>query len=102
MHALICNISGVTDKCNHTVRKGCPSPLNTALNNLYRNRGCVDVAYYLIDNTYCWASIMDIQRLLCEASRWDKLDLVKKLVEKHDVHPIGKSKLCMMYSSKSV
>ena len=65
------------------------SPLCTALNNLYRNTGCVDVAYYLIDRGYCSATTVDKQRLLCEASRWGKLDVVKKLVEKHSIHPIG-------------
>ena len=34
---------------------------------------------------------MDKQRLLCEASRWGKLDMVKQLVEKYGVDPIGKS-----------
>ena len=47
-----------------------------------------DVALYLI-NHGC-GDDRDKAKLLCKACRWDRLDIVKELVEEHKLDPKGK------------
>ena len=73
--------AGVRDDEGH-------SPLNIAIMNQYGGSDCVDVALYLM-NHGCTCSDEDKAKLLCEASYWGKLDVVKELVEQHKVDPNG-------------
>ncbi len=59
------------------------SPLDIALDDLYDNEGCVDVALYLMSRG-CGRD-EDKAKLLCEACWLGKLDAVKELVELHKV-----------------
>ena len=66
------------------------SPLNIALecaNTSYRSGG-VDIAEYLIMNCSCGGEV-EKKELLCRACFHGKLNLVKKIIEKHKVHPNG-------------
>ncbi len=60
------------------------SPLDIALEDLYGNEGCVDVALYLMSCGYACGD-EDKAKLLCAACYWGKLDVVKELVELHKV-----------------
>ena len=62
------------------------SPLDIALEDLYGNEGCVDVALYLMSCGYACGD-EDKAKLLCAACYWGKLDVVKELVEQHKVDP---------------
>ena len=59
------------------------TPLDVALDSIMG--GCVKVALYLI-HCGCGGDKERI-RLLCNASRFGKLDVVKELVEQHKVDP---------------
>ena len=59
------------------------SPLDTALDDC--NKGCVDVAQYLMHLGY--GDGKERVRLLHNASYNGKLDVVKELVEQHKVDP---------------
>ena len=63
------------------------SLIGITLENSSYEKGCVDVALYLI-NLSCGGA-EDQGRLLCEASAWGVLDVVKELIEKHKVDPNG-------------
>ncbi len=60
------------------------SPLDRALEHLY-NDNCVDVALYLMSRG-CGCD-EDKAKLLCGVCRSGKLDVVKELVEQHQVDP---------------
>ncbi len=60
------------------------SPLDKALEDL-DDDGCMDVALYLMSRG-CGGD-EDKAKLLCEACRWGKLDVVKELVEQHKLDP---------------
>ena len=66
------------------------SPLNIAImsKNVLADRYCVDVALYLM-NRGCTCSDDDKVKLLCKACSGGYLDVVKKLVEQHNVDPNG-------------
>ncbi len=63
------------------------SPLDKALENLYDDDGCVDVALYLMSRG-CGGD-EDKAKLLCAACGWGKLDVVKELVQQHKVDPMS-------------
>ena len=65
------------------------SPLDLALESLYTD--CGDVALYLI-NRGC-GDDKDKDKLLCRACYWDRLDVVKELVEQHDRDPNGECRV---------
>ena len=69
------------------------TPLDKALSldNMYRNKGCFDVALYLI-NCGCGGED-EKSKLLCGASQRGKLDVVIGLVEQLDVDPNSKWKV---------
>ena len=70
--------SGVKDS------DGC-SPLEVALNWLYNFEGCIDAAICLI-NHGCGGDKEKAQ-LLYGACLWNRLDIVKELIELHSVNP---------------
>ena len=74
------------------------SPLDRALDpdSLYNKEGCVDIANFLI-NLDSGSHKATRPKLLCGASRWGRLDLVKELVEQYKIDPRGEpiSSLCV-------
>ncbi len=70
-------------------------PLDSALEGLYENDEQCDIALYLV-NRGC-GSDEDKAKLLCEACKHGQLDIVKELVEQHNVDPKGELSLtkCM-------
>ena len=65
------------------------SPLDLALGH-YRS---VDVALYLINHGA--GDDKDKAKLLCKACGLDRLDIVKELVEEHELDPKGKYYNCV-------
>ena len=61
------------------------SPLDIALEYLYDDDDCIDVALYLI-NHGC-GDDEGKNKLLCRSCRWGRLDVVKELVEEHSCYP---------------
>ena len=66
------------------------SPLDLALEDIYDD-GCIDLALYLINHGCC--DDEGKNKLLCESCQWDRLDVVKELVEEHNCDP--KSECCV-------
>ena len=66
------------------------SPLDLALENIYED--CFDVALYLIKHG-C-GDDEDKNKLLCGSCQFDRLDVVKELVEEHNCDPKGE---CCVY-----
>ena len=64
------------------------SPLDLALHYQNDNEGNYDTAAFMIMNHGC-GSDNDKALLLCGACRWGKLDMVKELIEKHNLNPNG-------------
>ncbi len=62
------------------------SPLDLALEDLYDNDGCVDVALYLMSRG-CACGDEDKAKLLCAACYCGMLSAVKELVEQHKFDP---------------
>ena len=64
------------------------SPLDIALEhgNTSYTSNSVDIAYYLIMNCGCGGEVEKME-LFCRACYHGKLDLIKKLVVQHKVHP---------------
>ena len=67
------------------------SPLDIALEYMDYH-GLIDVALYLISRG-C-GDDEDKNKLLCGSCRWDRLDVVKELVEEHNCDPKGE---CCVY-----
>ena len=63
-----------------------PTALDKAIGKVYKNIGCVDVGLYLINCGYSGNSENKVE-LLCGASYWGKLDVVKELLEQHSFDP---------------
>ena len=76
------NQNGTCVHAGERNRKG-ESPLDVAL-----NENTVDVAYYLINLGYGIDD--DKTRLVLQACRMDKLDVLKKLTKQHKIDPNGK------------
>ena len=77
-------------------------PLDIALNLLFVE-GCIDVSVYLIRKGY--GSKKDAGRLLCGGCQYGRLDIVKELVEKHNVGVTGEATLYYLnkdYSTTSI
>ena len=73
------------------------SLVDTTLTNMYENDdpyGGLDIALFLIH--HCVGDEQDKARLLCEACKWGKLDVVKELVEQHNVDPNGEYITCYL------
>ena len=64
------------------------TPLEVALNYLYHDEGCVDVALYLI-NLGCGGDEHK-RKLLCGACWRGKLDVIKELVKRYRIKPNSK------------
>ena len=67
------------------------SPLDVALDEGSVDNG--DVGLYLIKHHGC-GDEQDKAKLLCKACKWGNLDVVKELVEQHNVDPNGE---CMLH-----
>ena len=55
-----------------------------------------DVGLYLIKHHGC-GDEQDKAKLLCKACRWGNLDVVKELVEQHNVDPNGEYITCYLF-----
>ena len=75
--------TGVRDGQGHSL-------VDMTLANMYEydDRDCgLNTTFYLIN--YGVGDEQDKARLLCEACEWGSLDVVKELVEQHNVDPSG-------------
>ena len=61
-------------------------PLERAMENVYTNKGCPEVAHYLMRHG-CDSNKKTITELLCGACTRGKLNIVKDLVEQHKLDP---------------
>ena len=73
------------------------SLVDTTLTNMYGyddpDHG-LDIALYLTNHGV--GDEQDKARLLCEACEWGKVDVVKELVEQHNVDPNGECTTCYL------
>ena len=70
------------------------SPLEVALDKGSRDDG--DVGLYLIKHHGC-GDEQDKAKLLCKACKQWNLDVVKELVEQHNVNPNGEYITCYLF-----
>ena len=62
------------------------SPLDRAMEDMYFTEGCPEVAHYLMSHGFD-SDEETLAKLLCAASQWGKLTIVKDLVEQHKLDP---------------
>ena len=70
------------------------SPLDMALDEGSVDNG--DVGLYLIKH-HCGGDEQDKAKLLCKACKWGNLDVMKELVEQHNVDPNGEYITCYLF-----
>ena len=68
------------------------SPLDIVLDEGSRDNG--DVGLYLVKH-HGYSEEQDKAKLLCKACRWGNLDVVKELVEQHNVDTNGECIPCV-------
>ena len=78
------------------------SLVDTTLTSMYGYDDCdcrLNTALYLTNHGV--GDEQDKAKLLCEACKWGKLDVVKELVEQHNVDPKGEyyNKVCTLSMS---
>ena len=88
----LCIVAWYINCCTEVTDVNIESLLDKAMGNLSRKAGCIDIALYLI-NHGCPSNDGDRAKLLCEACKHGKLEVVKELVEQHHVIPSGKHTL---------